>query len=92
MPPKGESVQTYLPMEAKKELEAWAAEEQRSISFLVAQILMAALANRRAQNEPPADPPQPEQAKEITARQIRGQQLKAEMQAKKKARQEGRSD
>ncbi len=54
MPPKGESVQTYLPPEAKRELEAWAAQEQRSISFLVAQILMEALATKRAQNEPPA--------------------------------------
>jgi len=54
MPPKGESVQTYLPPEAKRELEAWATEEQRSISFLVAQILMEALATRRTQNEPPA--------------------------------------
>ncbi len=54
MPPKGESVQTYLPPEAKRELEAWAAQEQRSISFLVAQILMEALATRRAQNDPPA--------------------------------------
>ncbi len=54
MPPKGESVQTYLPPEAKRELEAWAAQEQRSISFLVAQILMEALATRRAQNEAPA--------------------------------------
>lgn len=53
MPPKGESVQTYLPPESKRELEAWAAEEQRSISFLVAQILMEALATRRTQNEPP---------------------------------------
>jgi len=57
MPPKGESVQTYLPPEAKRELEAWAAQEQRSISFLVAQILMEALASRRAQNEPPASAP-----------------------------------
>jgi hypothetical protein len=53
MPPKGESVQTYLSPEAKRELEAWAAAEQRSISFLVAQILMEALATRRTQNEPP---------------------------------------
>jgi hypothetical protein len=53
MPPKGESVQTYLQPEAKRELEAWAAQEQRSISFLVAQILMEALATRRAQNDPP---------------------------------------
>jgi plasmid stability protein len=45
MPPKGESVQTYLPPEIKRKLEAWAATEQRSISFLTAQILTEAIAS-----------------------------------------------
>lgn len=53
MPPKGESVQTYVTPEIKRKLEKWAAEEQRSISFLVAQILVEAITAKEAQNEPP---------------------------------------
>ncbi len=54
MPPKGESVQTYVSPEIKRKLEEWAAEEQRSISFLVAQILIDAIATREAENKPSA--------------------------------------
>ncbi len=55
MPPKGESVQTYLPPEIKRKLEAWAAAEQRSISFLAAQILTEAITSWESQqNESPA--------------------------------------
>jgi predicted transcriptional regulator len=54
MPPKGESVQTYVSPEIKRKLEEWAAEEQRSISFLVAQILIDAIATREAENKSPA--------------------------------------
>jgi predicted transcriptional regulator len=50
MPPKGESVQTYVSPEIKRKLEEWAAEEQRSISFLVAQILIGAIATREAKS------------------------------------------
>lgn len=57
MPPKGESVQTYVPPEIKRKLEKWAEEEQRSISFLVAQILTDAIAAREnQQNGTPATP------------------------------------
>ena len=55
MPPKGESVQTYVSPEIKRKLEEWAAKEQRSISFLVAQIITDAIAvQEQEQNEPPA--------------------------------------
>jgi hypothetical protein len=53
MPPKGESVQTYVPPEIKRKLEEWAAEEQRSISFLVAQILIDVITARDAKKSPP---------------------------------------
>jgi plasmid stability protein len=53
MPPKGESVQTYLPPEIKRKLEAWAAAEQRSISFLAAQILTEAIASWESQQDKP---------------------------------------
>ncbi len=57
MPPKGESVQTYVSPEIKRKLEEWAAKEQRSISFLVAQIIADAIASQeQEQNEPPASP------------------------------------
>ncbi len=57
MPPKGESVQTYVSPEIKRKLEEWAAKEQRSISFLVAQIITDAIAvQEQEQNEPPASP------------------------------------
>lgn len=65
MPPKGESVQTYIPPEFKRKLEEWAQEEQRSISFLVAQILMDAIAARNAQQSetPPAPAPKAKRGK-----------------------------
>lgn len=69
MPPKGESVQTYLPPEIKRKLEEWAQEEQRSISFLVAQILMDAIATRNAQqNETPT----------VSSAKGRGKQVKVD--------------
>lgn len=54
MPPKGESVQTYVPPEIKRKLEEWAAEEQRSISFLVAQILIDVITARDTKKHTPA--------------------------------------
>jgi len=48
MAAKGESVQTYVPKKTKQKLEDWAKEEQRSISFLVAQIIEKAIAERAA--------------------------------------------
>ena len=54
MPPKGESVQTYVPAEIKRKLEEWAKEEQRSISFLVAQLIIEAVETRNQQKQPPA--------------------------------------
>ena len=54
MPPKGESVQTYVPPEIKRKLEEWATEEQRSISFLVAQILIDVITARDAKKHTPA--------------------------------------
>lgn len=53
MPPKGESVQTYLPPELKRKLEAWALEDQRSISFLVAQILTEAITTKDKPKQKP---------------------------------------
>jgi predicted transcriptional regulator len=43
---KGESVTTYVPSEIKRKLEAWAKDEQRSISFLVAQLITNAVNER----------------------------------------------
>jgi hypothetical protein len=40
---RGESVTTYVPPEIKRKLEAWAKKEQRSISFLVAQLIINAV-------------------------------------------------
>lgn len=54
MPPKGESVQTYVPPEIKRKLEEWAVEEQRSISFLVAQILIDVITARDTKKHTPA--------------------------------------
>jgi predicted transcriptional regulator len=40
---RGEAVTTYVPPEIKRKLEAWAKKEQRSISFLVAQLIVNAV-------------------------------------------------
>jgi hypothetical protein len=57
MPAKGESVQTYVPLEIKKKLEDWAQEEERSISFLVAKLITEAVEAREAQHKTPAPEP-----------------------------------
>ncbi len=56
MPPKGESVQTYVSPEIKKKLEEWAKEEQRSISFLVAKLITDAVETREFQQKEPPTP------------------------------------
>jgi len=57
MPAKGESVQTYVPLEIKKKLEDWAQEEERSISFLVAKLITEAVEAREAQHKKTAPEP-----------------------------------
>ena len=48
---KGESVTTYVPPEIKRKLEAWAKDEQRSISFLVAQLIANAVNERESKTK-----------------------------------------
>jgi predicted transcriptional regulator len=50
---KGESVTTYVPPEIKRKLEAWAKDEKRSISFLVAQLIINAVDEREAASTKP---------------------------------------
>ena len=44
-----ERVVAYVPPEWKRELEAWAEKEERSVSWLVAKLVDRALQERRAQ-------------------------------------------
>jgi len=52
---KGESVTTYVPPEVKRKLEAWAKDEKRSISFLVAQLIINAVDEREATSTKPSN-------------------------------------
>ena len=45
-------VVAYVPSEWKKELEAWAAAEERSVSWVVAKLVDKALQERRQQQNP----------------------------------------
>jgi predicted RNA-binding protein len=45
-------VVAYVPSEWKKELEAWAEEEERSVSWMVAKLIDRALQERRKQESP----------------------------------------
>jgi predicted RNA-binding protein len=45
-------VVAYVPPEWKKELEAWAEGEERSVSWLVAKLIDKALQERRQQPNP----------------------------------------
>ncbi len=47
-----ERVVAYVPPEWKKELDEWAAVEERSVSWLVAKLVDKALQERRAQQSP----------------------------------------
>ena len=52
---RGESVTTYVPPEIKRKLEAWAKKEQRSISFLVAQLIVNAVNDQETKAESEKD-------------------------------------
>lgn len=52
MPTVQESLTVYLAPEVKEELAKWAQEEQRSMSFLAAQLITAAIKTRQ---NPPQD-------------------------------------
>lgn len=45
-------VVAYIPSEWKKELEAWAEADERSVSWLVAKLIDKALQDRRKQQSP----------------------------------------
>ena len=45
-------VVAYIPSEWKKELEEWAAADERSVSWLVAKLIDKALQERRNQQSP----------------------------------------
>lgn len=47
-----ESVTTYVPPEIKRNLEKWAKEEDRSISYLVARLITEAVNERYPQESP----------------------------------------
>lgn len=44
-----ERVVAYVPAERKKELEAWAEAEERSVSWLVSKLIDKAIQERRSQ-------------------------------------------
>ena len=44
-------VTTYIPPEWKKELEEWAQEEERSVSWILLKLIGNALAERRQETE-----------------------------------------
>lgn len=46
-------VVAYIPPERKKELEEWAKEDERSVSWLVGKLIDRALQERRKQQKPP---------------------------------------
>ncbi len=45
-------VVAYIPSEWKKELEQWAKEDERSVSWVVAKLIDKALQERRKQQSP----------------------------------------
>ena len=45
-------VVAYIPSEWKKELEEWAAADERSVSWLVSKLIDRALQERRTQQSP----------------------------------------
>lgn len=47
-----ERVVAYVPSEQKKELEEWAAAEERSVSWIVSKLIDQALQERRTQHNP----------------------------------------
>jgi hypothetical protein len=48
-----ERVVAYVPAEWKKELEAWAAEDERSVSWLMSKLIDKALQERRQPQQSP---------------------------------------
>jgi hypothetical protein len=44
---QNEGVTTYIPPEVKRELEVWASEEERSVSWLVGKLLEEAVKQRK---------------------------------------------
>lgn len=44
-------VTTYIPPEWKKELEEWAQEEERSVSWILLKLIGSALAERRQETD-----------------------------------------
>lgn len=52
-------VSVYVPQETKERLEAWAEEEDRSVSYIVARLITEALEAKGEQKQPPAQPKKP---------------------------------
>ena len=46
MPTQQESVTTYIPADVKEKLVKWAKEEDRSVSYLVARLIVEAVKER----------------------------------------------
>jgi predicted DNA-binding protein len=53
MPKDKTLVSVYVPQEAKEKLEAWAEEEDRSVSYIVGRLIAEALEAREKQKHPP---------------------------------------
>ena len=55
MPTQQESVTTYIPAEVKEKLVKWAKEEDRSVSYLVARLIVKAVEEREKGQPSPSD-------------------------------------
>ena len=55
MPTQQESVTTYIPADVKEKLVKWAKEEDRSISYLVARLIVEAVEEREKGQSPKSD-------------------------------------
>ncbi|HEY9872140.1 MAG TPA: hypothetical protein V6D12_01825 [Candidatus Obscuribacterales bacterium] len=51
MPRQNEGVIAYISPDLKRELESWADEEERSVSWLVGKLIEEAVKTRKAQTE-----------------------------------------
>ena len=55
MPTQQESVTTYIPADVKEKLMKWAKEEDRSVSYLVAKLIVKAVEEREKGQSPKSD-------------------------------------
>ena len=55
MPTQQESVTTYIPADVKEKLVQWAKEEDRSVSYLVAKLIVEAVEEREKGQSPKSD-------------------------------------